>query len=133
MLVRQLPSQCVCLHTTDELEGLYKNGRNTMFASLLNPLNLVRSLTSISATSSSPFDTKRIPQTSTMTDSGSFVKVPTDDDEERMRKAAEDSQKRREEAKRKREMEELTKKAGEDSQKRRGGGGGGAEGGATAA
>lgn len=95
-----------------------------MFASRPTPPNLIRSLTSISATSSGPFDTKRAPQNIDMTSSGGFVKVPTDEEEERMRKAAEESQRKREEARKKREMEEAMKKAGESSQQRRGGGGG---------
>ncbi|OJD26942.1 hypothetical protein ACJ73_01664 [Blastomyces percursus] len=61
-----------------------------------------------------------------MTDSGGFIKVPTDEEEERMRKAAEESQKRREDARKQREMEELMKKAGEESQNRRNAGGGAA-------
>ncbi|KAK2804332.1 hypothetical protein FQN50_006623 [Emmonsiellopsis sp. PD_5] len=59
-----------------------------------------------------------------MTESGGFIKVPTDEEEEFMRKSAEESQKRREEARKQREMEEIMKKAGEDSQKRRNAGGG---------
>lgn len=61
-----------------------------------------------------------------MTDSGSFIKVPTPEEEERMRRAAEESQQKREEARKKREMEEAMKKAGENSQQRRGAGCGGA-------
>lgn len=60
---------------------------------------------------------------STMTDSGSFIRVPNAEEEERMRKAAEASQKKREEARKNREIKEATRKAGEASQERRRGGG----------
>jgi hypothetical protein len=45
-------------------------------------------------------------KTTNMTDSGSFIKVPTPEEEERMRKAATESQRKREEARKKREQEQ---------------------------
>ncbi|KAI9710766.1 MAG: hypothetical protein M1820_002599 [Bogoriella megaspora] len=54
-----------------------------------------------------------------MTESGSFIKVPTDEEEKRMREAAEASRQKREEAKKQREALKAAEKAGKASQERR--------------
>lgn len=51
-----------------------------------------------------------------MTDSGSFIKVPSDEEEEN---AAKESQRKRQEAKKMREMEEAMNQAGQESQRHR--------------
>jgi hypothetical protein len=61
-----------------------------------------------------------------MTDSGGFVKVPTDEETKRMEEAARKSQERREQAKKEREAREAretAEAAGKRSQERRGAGG----------
>ncbi|CAG9956907.1 unnamed protein product [Clonostachys rosea f. rosea IK726] len=65
---------------------------------------------------------------SNMTDSGSFIKVPTSEEEERMRKAADEARRKREESRKKVEMDEAMKKAGGEAQNRRRGEGEGGSG-----
>lgn len=95
-----------------------------LFSVTKNQATIIRSIPSItfiSTSSSNHFDTTQTPQIPDpkMTDSGSFIKIPTPEEEERMRKAAEESQKKREEAQKKREALEMAVKAGESSQSKR--------------
>lgn len=54
-----------------------------------------------------------------MTDSGGFIKVPTDKEQDQMQKAAESSVEKRTAAKKEREMREAVQKAGESSKEKR--------------